>query len=101
MRQSNRIEASPGAKAQTHAAQPNRVRARSSWLAATALALVVALSSAPAVAEEYESGDSGHPLRLVAYLLHPVGVVLDYVIMRPAYWVGSHQPFKTLFGHED
>jgi hypothetical protein len=30
-----------------------------------------------------------------------VGVLLDYLVMRPAHWLGHREPFKTLFGHED
>lgn len=58
--------------------------------------------AAPVAAEpEYESSQAGHPLRIVAYVLHPVGVILDTLIMRPAYWLGSHEPLRTLFGRTD
>ncbi len=46
----------------------------------------------------YDPHRAGHPLRIVAYVLHPIGVTLDYLIFRPAYWLGSHEPLKTLFG---
>jgi hypothetical protein len=46
----------------------------------------------------YEPDRAGHPLRVVAYVVHPVGVILDYAIFRPAYWIGSHEPLRTLFG---
>ena len=49
----------------------------------------------------YELLRAGHPLRIVAYALHPVGVILDYLILRPAYWIGSHEPIKTLVGQGD
>lgn len=39
----------------------------------------------------------GHPFRLVAFVLHPVGVLLDYVIVRPIYYVTSLAP--SLFGY--
>jgi hypothetical protein len=48
----------------------------------------------------YEPLRAGHPLRLIAYALHPVGVILDYAIFRPAYWIGSHEPIRTLVGRE-
>lgn len=67
-----------------------------------ALALAVASSVAmPAEADDYDPKDAGHPLRIVAYVLHPVGVVFDYLVMRPAHWLGSQEPLKTFFGHED
>ncbi|HZO08073.1 MAG TPA: hypothetical protein VFC77_01740 [Myxococcota bacterium] len=49
----------------------------------------------------YEPLRAGHPLRIAAYILHPIGVILDYAIMRPAYWIGSHEPIRTLVGQTD
>lgn len=68
-----------------------------------AVALCMTLLGTPSIgsAEEYNPKESGHPLRVAAYLVHPVGVALDYLIMRPAWWVGSHEPFRTLFGRND
>lgn len=67
------------------------------------LALCGALlgAAAPGLAHDHESTRSGHPLRILAYVLHPVGVVLDTLIMRPFHWLGSHEPVQTLFGHEE
>jgi hypothetical protein len=75
-------------------------RAGRRFLAAglTAVALFVSL---PAAADKYEPKRAGHPLRIIAYVVHPVGVILDYLIFRPAHWIGSHEPIKTLVGHED
>ena len=65
------------------------------------LALAAALAAAPpASADEYDPQEAGHPLRVFAYLLHPVGVALDYLIFRPAHWLGHHEPIRTIFGHE-
>jgi hypothetical protein len=67
---------------------------------ATALAMLAAASPAAAV-EEYDETYSGHPLRIVAYILHPVGVILDTLIFKPFHWIGSHEPIKTLVGQKD
>ena len=66
-------------------------------LAATLVSLTLA---APAWAgtTRYNPERAGHPLRVVAYVLHPVGVVLDTLIFHPAWWVGTHEPLRTLFG---
>ena len=69
------------------------------WISALSLALVLALAT-PATADEYDASNAGHPVRFVAYLLHPVGVLIDYVLMRPAHWIVSHEPMKTIFGHK-
>jgi len=49
----------------------------------------------------YDPQRAGHPLRIVAYVVHPVGVILDYLVFRPCYWLGSHEPLRTLFGRDD
>jgi len=59
------------------------------------------LAAAPAAADEYDPKYAGHPLRIVAYVLHPVGVIFDYLLFRPVHWIGSHEPLKTIFGHTD
>ena len=64
------------------------------------MAWVLVLSN-PVAADEYDSSTAGHPLRIIAYVLHPVGVVIDYVLLRPAHWLVSREPMKTIFGHED
>lgn len=69
-----------------------------------ALALAAALTvpfAGAAQADEYEADRAGHPLRIVAYALHPVGVTVDYLLMRPAHWLVHYEPLRTLFGHDD
>jgi hypothetical protein len=59
-------------------------------------------SAAPGgIWDDYDSKQAGHPLRIAAYVLHPVGVIIDRLIFRPAWWIGSHEPFHTLFGRTD
>ena len=70
-------------------------------IAATLALAASLLVAAPVLADEYDSKSSGHPLRIAAYVLHPIGVIVDTLIFRPAHWIGSFEPFKTLFGHED
>lgn len=67
------------------------------------LLLAAALFLAPAAAhgDSYDSQRSGHPLRVTAYVLHPVGVVADRLIFRPAHWLGSKPGLRTLFGHSE
>lgn len=72
--------------------------------AGSCAALVFALAgTSPALAaeDEYDAADAGNPVRITAYVLHPVGVIYDYLILRPAWWVGSHEPFRTFFGRTD
>ena len=66
--------------------------------------LTLALASAPSAfaqgepQESYDSRNAGHPLRIAAYAAHPVGVILDRLIFRPAWWLGSKEPIRTLVG---
>jgi hypothetical protein len=71
-------------------------------LATWSLFFVLLVGAVPAGAsKDYDSKKAGHPLRVAAYALHPLGVILDTLICRPAYWLGSHEPFKTLVGNTD
>ena len=58
----------------------------------------------PARAEQQEVYDpkrAGNPVRIAAYIMSPVGVLIDYAILRPAWWIGSHEPFRTIFGRNN
>ena len=69
-------------------------------LAALAMAIGSRRSPRPPRPRRCDPKEAGFPLRIVAYVLHPVGVTIDYLLLRPAYWIGSHEPFR-LFGRED
>ena len=63
-------------------------------------ASVLAITS-PAWAERrdaYDPQEAGHPAKIAYYVLYPIGFVLDILILRPAYWLGQHEPFRTVFG---
>jgi hypothetical protein len=70
-----------------------------------ALTLPILLLGSTAIAshadDEYDPTEAGHPLRVAAYILHPVGVILDTLIFRPMHWLGTHEPIKTLVGNTD
>jgi hypothetical protein len=63
--------------------------------------LALALGASPALADDHRSDRAGHPLKILAVVLHPIGVVIDYAIMRPAHWLAEREPVKTLTGHEE
>jgi hypothetical protein len=65
-----------------------------------ALLACMALAATSASADEYDARRAGHPLRVLGYILHPVGVALDWLIFRPAHWAGSQPAFAYLFGHD-
>ena len=62
---------------------------------------ILLLVAAPAGAQEpYNPERTGHPLRVAAYIAHPVGWLLDRLIFYPAWWVGGHEPLRSIFGHD-
>jgi hypothetical protein len=71
------------------------------WIASVVFVFVAFAFAAPAAADEYDPQYAGHPLRVIAYVAHPVGVALDLLIFRPAHWIGSYEPIALLFGHEE
>jgi len=62
------------------------------------LCLVCPVLTSHADTEEYNPREAGHPLKFIAYLVFPVGVLADYAITRPCYWLVQRDPFYTLFG---
>ena len=69
---------------------------------AVGLVLASILLGAPGIvaADEYEKDRAGHPLRVIAYVVYPLGVIVETLFFRPAYWIVSHEPLQSLFGHE-
>jgi len=57
------------------------------------------LSHMPASADEYDETQS-HPLRIVAYTVHPVGVLLEWMLLRPAHAIVSLKGLDYLVGHK-
>ena len=53
-----------------------------------------------AEAAQYDPKKAGNPVRIAAYILHPVGVLLDYGLMRPCFWIVQREPCSTIFGYE-
>jgi outer membrane protein OmpA-like peptidoglycan-associated protein len=70
------------------------------FLAASAIAASLILTAGNAGAHEYDRDDSDHPLRYVAYVLHPVGVAIEYVVLRPIHWFASRPVVHKIVGHE-
>ena len=70
-------------------------------IAALSLVALLALSgSAWAVPNDEYDDSQSYPLRVVAYLVSPIGVALEYVLFRPMHWVVSrNDTTETIFGH--
>ncbi len=62
--------------------------------------VTIAAGTAKAETAQYDPDKAANPIRIAAYILHPVGVLLDYGLFRPCFWVVQRQPFSTIFGYE-
>ena len=74
---------------------------KNSRLIAVTLAAWLALGMRPAFAASDEYDDSqSHPLRIVAYLLHPAAWLVEQVVFRPFHFlVSANEPMEEIFGH--
>lgn len=49
--------------------------------------------------DEYDDSQS-HPLRVMAYLMHPAGIAMEWMLARPFHWLVSATPTQEyIFGH--
>ncbi len=48
--------------------------------------------------DDYDATES-HPLRLIAYVVHPVGFVAEWIVARPLHYVVSRPGLDAFFGH--
>jgi len=70
-----------------------------SMIAMLAVVAALMMPSLAGAADEYDDSQS-HPLRIATYLVHPVGMALEWVIFRPFHLLTSHSPdTEYVFGH--
>jgi len=63
------------------------------------LTVTLASQSVYAYPDEYDDSQS-HPLRIAAYLIHPIGWLAEWLIYRPFHlMVSGTEPQEALFGH--
>ncbi len=48
--------------------------------------------------DAYDDSES-HPLRLVAYAIHPVGFTIEWLVMRPLHFMVSSPELERISGH--
>lgn len=70
------------------------------WKEAAVGLLPLLFATGPALAyyDEYDDSEA-HPLRLVAYALHPVGYTLEWLVLRPIHAIVSQPQLEPVFGH--
>jgi outer membrane protein OmpA-like peptidoglycan-associated protein len=69
------------------------------FVVAFLVSLALASKSGFAAPDEYDESQS-HPLRITAYLIHPFGVITEWLFLRPFhYLVSANEQNEKLFGH--
>lgn len=63
------------------------------------IALLLALGST-AMAHRYQRSEDGNPLRLIGYIMHPIGVALEFAIFRPMHELASQPNWDIWLGHQ-
>lgn len=72
------------------------------WLSlpvALALLWQVGTAVAHTGAEDEFDETQGHPLRIVAYIVHPAGFAVEWLFLRPLHYVVSRPGLDKVFGH--
>jgi len=61
--------------------------------------LLVALVALPARAVDRYDDSQANPLRLAAYLVHPIGFLAEWLVTRPFHRIVSQDDLEPVFGH--
>lgn len=69
-------------------------------LIAGAFALALLVVPTAGSAHQYDRDDSDHPLRYVAYVVHPIGIAIEYALLRPIHYMVSQPNMSIIFGHQ-
>jgi hypothetical protein len=64
-----------------------------------ALVLVTSANVVWAGADDYDDSQS-HPLRLLAYVLHPIGYTAEWLVTRPFHELVAQPDLEPVFGHD-
>ncbi len=67
-------------------------------IAAAVAAVLGSSGFAGASTDRYDDTQS-HPLRVAAYLLHPVGYTLEWLVFRPFHALVSQEDLEPVTGH--
>ena len=64
-----------------------------------ALSALLLGRAVPARAHDAYDDSESHPLRLVAYAIHPLGWFIEWTAMRPIHFLVSHPQLERITGH--
>ncbi|MFP6664178.1 MAG: hypothetical protein VCC00_08270 [Deltaproteobacteria bacterium] len=61
--------------------------------------LMVSLLATPAMAVDDYDDSQANPLRLIAYVLHPIGYAVEWLFTRPIHRLFAQEDLEPIFGH--
>jgi hypothetical protein len=70
------------------------------YVMAGVAAVFFLVSPVSAYVDEYDDYEDSHPLRLVAYAIHPIGFTLEWLVTRPIHALVSQPELEPIFGHQ-
>ncbi|HEV8712831.1 MAG TPA: hypothetical protein VGX03_08400 [Candidatus Binatia bacterium] len=62
------------------------------------LGVVLLAGSAQAAYDDYNDYTDSHPLRLIAYILHPIGYTAEWLALRPLHALVTQPELQPVFG---
>jgi len=62
------------------------------------LGATAALAHEPAIDDQYDDSVM-HPLRLAAYVVHPIGYAAEWLVGRPFQYIISRDHLRKIFGY--
>jgi hypothetical protein len=62
--------------------------------------LILSTFSTVSFGRDYKRGKDDNPVRILAYVVHPVGMAAEYLITRPIHWVVKQTDLNKVFGSE-
>ena len=65
---------------------------------AAGLGVVLFAGFVQAAYDDYDDYTDSHPLRLIAYVLHPVGYTIEWLAMRPIHALVTQPELQPVFG---
>ena len=65
------------------------------------VAVLFSLSSV-SFADQYKRGsEDDYPGRILAYVVHPFGMALEYAVTRPVHWITKQTELNKVFGSDN
>jgi hypothetical protein len=73
---------------------------KKSILLTIAVAALLCVATPSTFAHSYSQQYDLHPLRILAYPFHAVGVYIEQSVTRPLHWLSSQENWDVIMGHQ-